>query len=82
MNYVPLSVIMEFGTPNRWIISVKNSTACSALILVMGQISLHLENLSIVTTKWVKPPGAFCIGPTRSRPQTVKGLVMGMVSRA
>jgi len=37
VNCVPLSVIMELGTPNRWMISVKNSIACSALILVMGR---------------------------------------------
>ena len=82
MNCVPLSVIMEFGTPNRWMISVKNSTACSALILVMGRTSIHLENLSIATSTWVKPPGAFCRGPTRSRPQTAKGQVMGIVCKA
>ena len=82
MNCVPLSVIMEFGTPNRWMISVKNNIAYSALILVMGRTSIHLENLSIATSKWVKPPGAFCRGPTRSRPQTAKGQVMGIVCRA
>jgi len=68
VNYVPLSVIMELGTPNRWMMSVKNSTAFSDLILVMGWTSIHLENLSIVTNKWVKPLGTFCRGPTRSRP--------------
>jgi len=73
VNCVPLSVIIEFGTPNQWMISVKNSAACSALILVMGQTSIHLESLSIVTSKSVKPLGAFCSGPTRSRPQTAKG---------
>ena len=70
MNCVSLSMIMELGTPNWWIISVNNSTAYSALILAMGRTSIHMENLSIMTSKWVKPPGAFCKGPTRSRPQT------------
>ena len=59
MNCVSLSVIMELGTPNWWMISVKNSTACSALILVMGRTSIHLENLSIATNKWVKPRAPF-----------------------
>jgi len=43
VNCVPLSVIMELGTPNRWMISVKNSTACSALIYtIMDQSKLCL----------------------------------------
>ena len=32
VNCVPLSVMMVFGTPNLWMISVKNNTACSDLI--------------------------------------------------
>lgn len=58
---------------------VKKSTVCSDLILAMGQASIHLENLSAATSKWVKPSGAFVIGPTRSNPHTAKGHVMGMV---
>src|SRR6185295_9612705 len=46
VNWVPLSVMIEFGTPNLWTMSVKNCTACSDLILAMGQASIHLENLS------------------------------------
>ena len=45
--------------------SVKNRTTCSDLILPMGRASIHLENLSTATNKWVKPPGAFCSGPMR-----------------
>ena len=44
-------LMMELGTPNRWIMSMKKSTVCSALILVMGRTSIHLENLSIATSK-------------------------------
>ena len=62
--------------------SLKNYTACSDLILVMGLASIHLENLSIATSKWVKPPGAFCNGPTRSSPHMAKGHAMEMVCRA
>jgi hypothetical protein len=40
-----------------------------------------LENLSIATNKWVKPPGAFLRGPTMSSPHTANGHVMGMVCR-
>jgi hypothetical protein len=60
---------------------VKNVTACSALRFVMGRTSTHLENLSIATNKWVKPPDAFRKGPTMSSPYTEKGHVMGMVCR-
>ena len=74
--------MIEFGTPNLKIMSVKNNTACSDLILPMGRTSIHLENLSIITSKWVKPPGTFCNGPKRSGPHTVKGHAIGMVCRA
>jgi hypothetical protein len=43
---------------------------------------IHLENLSIATSRCVKPPGAFCKGPTRSRPHTANGQVMGIVCKA
>jgi hypothetical protein len=82
MNCVPLSVMMEFGTPKRWMMLVKNATACSDLTLVKGQTSIHLENLSMATSRCEKPPGAFCKGPTRSRPHTANGQVMGIVCRA
>ena len=36
VNYVPLLVMMVFGTLNLWMISVKNSTACSDLIRLIG----------------------------------------------
>jgi hypothetical protein len=59
VNWVPLSVMMEFGTPNRWMTLVKNATAYSDLMLFRGRTSIHLENLSIETSRCVKPPGAF-----------------------
>jgi hypothetical protein len=74
--------MMEFGTPKRWIILVKNATACSDVTLVKGQTSIHLENLSMATNRCEKPLGAFCKGPTRSRPYTTNGQVMGIVCRA
>jgi hypothetical protein len=77
-----ISVMMEFGTPKRWMMLVKNATAYSDLMLVRGRTSIHLENLSMATSRCVKPPGAFCKGPTRSRPHTANGQVMGIVCRA
>jgi hypothetical protein len=61
---------------------VKNATACSDLMLFRGRTSIHLENLLIATSRCVKPPGAFCKGPTRSRPYTTNSQVMGIVCRA
>jgi hypothetical protein len=82
VNWVPLSVMMEFGTSKRWMMLVKNATAYSDLMLVRGRTSIHLENLSMATSRCEKPPGAFCKGPTRSRPHTPNGQVMGIVCRA
>jgi hypothetical protein len=82
VNYVPLSVMMEFGTPKRWMMLVKNATACSDLMLVRGRTSIHLENLSMATSRCEKPTGAFYKGPTRSRPHTANAQVMGIVCRA
>jgi hypothetical protein len=53
VNWVPLSVMMEFGTPKRWMMLVKNATACSELMLFRGQTSIHLKNLSIATSRCV-----------------------------
>jgi hypothetical protein len=49
----PLSVMMEFGTPNRWMMLLKNDSACSALRLVIWHASIHLKNLSMATNRWV-----------------------------
>jgi hypothetical protein len=46
---------MEFGTPKRWMMLVKNATACSDLMLVRGRTSIHLENLSMATSRCEKP---------------------------
>jgi hypothetical protein len=51
VNCVPLLVMMEFGIPKWWIIFVKNATACSDLMLVKGRTSIHLENLSMATSR-------------------------------
>jgi hypothetical protein len=68
--------------PKRWMMFVKNATACSDLMLVKGRTPIHLENLSMATNRCEKPLGAFCKGPTRSRPHTANDQVMGIVCRA
>jgi hypothetical protein len=50
---VPLSVMMEFETPKRWMMLVKNATTCSDLMLFRGRTSIHLENLSMATSRGV-----------------------------
>jgi hypothetical protein len=82
VNCVPLSMMIEFGTPNRWMMLVKNAIACSDLMLVKGRTSIHLDILSMATSRYEKPLGAFCKGPTRSRPHTTNDQVMGIVCRA
>jgi hypothetical protein len=54
-------------------------TASSEWTLTIGRASIHLENLSTATRRWVKPLGAYRSGPTMSRCQTAKGHMMGMV---
>jgi hypothetical protein len=53
VNWVPLSVMMEFGTPKRWMMLVKNAFAYSDLMLFRGRTSIHLENLSTATSRCV-----------------------------
>ena len=79
MNWVPLSVMITLGIPNRCMMSVKKRTACSERKLVMGRASIHLEDLSMATSKWVYLPFAFCRGPTKSSPHTANGQVMGII---
>jgi hypothetical protein len=49
MNYVPLSVMIEFGTPKCWTMLVTHFIACLEVIFVISHVSIHLVNLSIVT---------------------------------
>jgi hypothetical protein len=51
VNWDPFSVMMELDTPNRWMMSVKNDTPCSAMRFMIGHTSTHLENLSMATSK-------------------------------
>jgi hypothetical protein len=62
VNCVPLSVMMEFGIPKRWMIFVKNATAYSDPMLVKGRTLIHLENLLMATNSCVKPPGCLLQG--------------------
>ena len=79
MKFVPLSVMMEFGTPKWWTMSWKKAAACADFAVVTGFASIHFVNLSTATSRWVKPPGSLLRGPTMSSPQTAKGHVIGIV---
>jgi hypothetical protein len=72
---------MDLGTPKRWMMSVKNASVGSDLMFARGQTLIHLENLSMATSRCVKPLGAFYRGPTWSNPHTMKGQVTGIVCR-
>ena len=67
------------GHADLYTMSRKNLTASLESIVVRELASIHLVNLSIATSRWVNPPGAFLSGPTMSRPHTANGHVMGMV---
>jgi hypothetical protein len=82
VNWVPLSVMMEFGTPKRWMMLVKNATACLDLMLFRGSDFDPLREFVDGDQQVHVAPGAFYKGPTRSRPHTANGQVMGIVCRA
>src|SRR3954471_21427531 len=81
--FVPLSVMMLWGTPNRKMIDLMKLTAVRAVELVIGTASIHLVNLSTASRRCVLPPFEdFLCGPTMSSPQVAKGQDSGMVLRS
>jgi len=81
VKFDPRSVMIVFGKPNLWSISLMNSTARSDDNFLIGLTSIHLVNLSTATRTCVKPPGAVGSGPIISRLQQAKGQDGGMVIR-
>src|SRR3954462_10044142 len=81
-KFVPLSVMILFGTPYLTVISTMNLTTVGASSLLIGLASIHLVNLSTATNKCVMPPPAVLNGPTMSSPHTANGQVIGMVLSA
>ena len=53
--------------------SRKNSTACLDLIVEIGRASIHFVNLSMVTSRWVKPSGVFFECPNQVKPPNREG---------
>src|SRR3954464_3453770 len=80
-KFVPLSVMMLFGTPYLTVISAMNLTAVGPSSFLIGLASIHLVNFSTATSKCVMPPLALLNGPTMSSPHTANGQVIGMVLR-
>src|SRR3954470_114836 len=84
-KFVPLSVMMLWGTPNWKMIDLMKLTAVRAVELVIGTASIHLVNLSTATRRCVLLPFEdFLRGPTMSSPQVAKGQdnVMVLISDA
>src|SRR4051812_26539795 len=80
---LPLSVRMLCGTPKRQEMPLKNLTAVIAVWLVTGMASIHLVNLSTITSKCVCPPGEdFRRGPTWSSPRWENGQASGIVIKS
>src|SRR3954467_5501461 len=82
VKFVSLSVMMLWGMSYRCTPPDKKSIAGPDSDVLTGLASIHLVNLSTMTSKyfclWVPP----LRGPTMSSPQTAKGQVMGIVWRA
>src|SRR3954463_13166118 len=80
VKFVPLSVMMLCGTPNRKMTDLMKLIAVRAVELVIGMASIHLVNLSTATKRCVLPPFAdFLSGPTMSSPHVAKGQDSGIV---
>src|ERR1041385_2319773 len=80
VKFVPLSVMMLCGTPNRKMIDLMMLTIVRAVELVIGIASVHLVNLPTATRRCVLPPFAdFLSGPTMSSPQVANDQDSGMV---
>src|ERR1041385_233398 len=81
-KFVPLSVMMLFGTPYLTVMSTMNLTLVGQSSFLISLASIHLVNLSTATNKCFMLPLAVLNGPTMSRPQTANGHVIGMVLSA
>src|SRR4051812_44247434 len=80
MKFVPLFVMMLCGTSNLKMIDLMKLTAVRVVELVIGTASIHLVNLSSVTSRCVLPHFEdFLSGPTMSSPHVANGQDNGMV---
>src|SRR3954466_10388815 len=79
VKFVPLSVMMLFGTPYLLMMSATNRTVVGPSSFLIGRSSIHLVNLSMATRRCVMPPRAVLNGPTIPRPQTAHGHEIGIV---
>src|ERR1041385_5500462 len=80
VKFVPLSVMMLWGTPNPKMMDLMKLTVVRVVELVIGTASIHLVNLSTTTSRCVRPPFEdFFSGPTMSSPHVANGHDNGMV---
>jgi hypothetical protein len=82
LELVPLSVMIQFGTPNRHTIDLRNAIADALVMLTIGVASGHLVNLSMATYRYWYQPTALGKGPKISNPHTAKGQEGGIIYRA
>jgi hypothetical protein len=68
LNWVPLSVMIQLGTPNLQIIDLRKATTAPWVILTTGVASSHFVNLSIATKRKRYPLTALGKGPRISTP--------------
>jgi hypothetical protein len=63
----------HLGTLNLYMILYRNVTIASWVIFITSITSIHLVNMSMVTNKNMKPPGALGRMPTMLIPHIAKG---------
>src|SRR4051812_30347561 len=80
VKFVPLSVMLLCGMPNRKMIDLIKLFAVRDVELVISTASIHLVNLSTTTRRCVRPPFVdFLSGSTISSPHVAKGQDSSMV---
>jgi hypothetical protein len=70
-----------FGTPNLYMMLLRNLTAASCVMFATGVASIYLVNVSIQTNKNLNPPGALGRMPTMSTSYITKGQERSMGRR-
>jgi hypothetical protein len=82
VNWVLLSVMIRFGTPNLQTMDLRKATVAPWVMLTTGVASDHLVNLSMAMKRYRYPPMALGNGPRISTPYTANGQEGVIICRA
>jgi hypothetical protein len=81
VNWIPLSVMTLFDTPNLYMMLLRNLIAASDVMFTTRVASIHLVNVLMPMNKNLKPPGALGKMSMMSTPHTAKGHERSMGQR-